>query len=224
MQMKILITIVAALAVTTALVAVAMPATSQDTMSSTEMANLAKMMMPKAVFMTVQAGDMTDGNMTFTVPYGAKIIPMDSKEIAAVATYNMPLKGTCNVTTGSGMISMADALPAQATIDYANNSAIPVAGANAVVALQDFKMTGMSKGKGMYNFQFAKLTVYLPNGTASTVNLSKPVKMSVNIDQMKMSIEGNPSLASMMAGMLKSGATFPADKMPVKLNDILAAA
>jgi hypothetical protein len=226
-NIKMIITLVAALAVTAILSAAALPAASQDTtsttdMSAADMSDLAAMAMPKAVFMTIQAGNMAGGDMTFTVPYGAKVIPMDNKEIAAVATYNMPLKGTCNMTSGSGTISMADALPAKATIDYLNRSTIPVAGTNAVLALQDFKMTGAARGKGTYNLQFGKVTVYLPDGTAKTMKPDRPVRMSVNMDRMMMSIEANPSLAKMMAGMLKPGATFPAGATPVRLNDILA--
>lgn len=225
MQMKILITLLAALTVTAILTAVAVPAASQDTTSAADMSDLAAMSMPKAVMMTISAGTMAGGNVTFGVPYAAKVYQLDSKEIAAVATYKKPLMGTCNVSTGTGMISFADALPATATIDYVNNMSIPVAGANAVVALQDFKMTGgvKGKGKGNYDIQFGKMIVYLPDGTAQSMKLDKPVKMSVSLDQMKLTIDANPTVAGMMAGMLKAGATFPAGAKPVRLNDILAA-
>jgi hypothetical protein len=227
-KIKILITLLAALAVAGVLVALAMPAASQDTtsdagMTAEDMSGLAAMSMPKAVMMTITAGNMTDGNMTYSVPYGAKVFPMDSKEIAAVATYNKPLMGMCNLSTGMGMISMGDALPATATINYVNMSTIPVAGANAVVALQDFKMTGFGKGKGRYDFQFGTVTVLLPNGTAKTMKLDRPVKMSMSVEQMKLTIAGNPTMANMMADLLKSGATFPAGTNPVRINDILAA-
>ncbi len=57
------------------------------------MSDLATVAMPKAVMMTIAAGNMTGGDMTYSVPYGAKVFQMDSKEIAAVATYNKPLMG-----------------------------------------------------------------------------------------------------------------------------------
>jgi hypothetical protein len=192
-------------------------------MSAEDMSALASMVMPKAVFMTLQAGNVTGGDMTFTVPYAAKVIPMDSKEIAAVVTYNKPLMGIHNVTTGSGTISAADALPAMVSVDYSNRSAIPVAGASMVIALQDFKMTGMPKGKGMYNFQFGSITAYLPDGTAKSLKLDKPLRLSMNMDQMKLSFEGSPTLVSWMTGLYKPGVTFPAGAAPVRLNDILAA-
>jgi len=218
-----LITLVAALALMGVLTAIATPTASRDTMSAADMSDLAAMAMPKAVMMTVAGGNMAGGDVTYTVPYAAKVYQMDSKEIAAVATYNKPLTGMCNTSTGTGMIAMGDALPATATIDYANKTSIPVAGANAVVALQDFKMTGAVKGKGTYDVQFGSITVYLPDGTAKTMKLDRPVRMSVSLDQMKVTIAGDPTIASMMAGLLKSGATFPAGAQPVKVNDILAA-
>lgn len=224
MQMKILITLVAALAVMGVLAAAALPAASQDTdtMSASDMAGLASMVMPKAVMMTISAGSMSGGNVTYSVPYGVKVYQMDDKAIGAMATYNKPLTGMCNVTTGMGMISLDNALPTTMTIDYVNKTAIPVAGANAVVALQDFKMLGAGKGKGDYDFQFGTVTVYMPDGTAKTMKLDRPVKMSMSMDKMKLMITGNPTMANMMAGLLKSGATFPAGAQPVKVTDILA--
>jgi hypothetical protein len=228
-NIKLLITLVAALAVMGILTVLALPAASQDTMApatsnmtASDMSDLAAMAMPRAVMMTIAADNMTGGDVTYSVPYGAKVYQMDSKEIAAVATYNKPLRGMCNVTTGMGMISMADALPATATIDYANKTSIPVAGANAVVALQDFKMTGAARGKGTYDVQFGTVTVYLPNGTAKTMKLDKPVKMSVSLDKMKVMITGNPTMANIMGALLKSGVKFAAGAQPVKVNDILA--
>jgi hypothetical protein len=226
-KIKILITLVAALAVMGILTALALPVVSQDTttsagMSASDISDLAAMAMPKAVMMTISAGTMAGGDVTYSVPYGAKVYQMDNKEIAAVATYNKPLMGMCNVSTGMGMISMANALPATATIDYANKTSIPVAGANAVVALQDFKMTGVAKGKGTYDVQFSTVTVYLPNGTAKTMKMDKPVKMTVSLDKMKVMVTGNPTMAKMMAALFKSGAKFDAGAQPVKVNDILA--
>jgi hypothetical protein len=223
MQRNKPIYIVAALAVAAVLAAAAMPAASQDTTSAADMAKLAKAYMPKAVFMAISAGGVSDGDMTFTVPHGAKVVPMDSKEFGMVATYNMPLQGTCNLTTGGGTISMADALPATVTVDYAGKSAIPVAGANAVVALQDIKMAGLAMGKGKYDFQAGKVTIYMPDGTATSMKLGKPIRMSLSVDQMKLTVEKNPEVARMMAEKLKPGATFPADAAPVMLNSILAA-
>jgi hypothetical protein len=83
-------------------------------------------------------------------------------------------------------------------------------------------MTGAAKGKGTYDVQFGTVTVYLPNGTAKTMKLDTPVKMSMSLDKMKLTIAGNPTMANMMAGMLKSGAKFAAGAPPVKVNDILA--
>ncbi len=54
------------------------------------------------------------------------------------------------------------------------------------------------------------------------MKLDKPVKMSFSVDQMKLTIAGNPTMANMMMGLLKPGVTFPANANPVRINDILA--
>ncbi|HEY3272803.1 MAG TPA: hypothetical protein VGJ92_03515 [Methanocella sp.] len=228
MQIKVLITLVAALAVATVLATVAMPAASQDTtsamdMSAADMSNMAAMAMPKAVLMTISVNNMTDGNVAFSVPYAARVQQVGNKDIAIVATYNKPLTGMANASTGMGTIAMSDALPATATIDYTNRTSIHVSGSNAVVALQDFKMTGAGRGQGNMNFQFGSITAYLPDGTARSMKLDRPIRMSANLDTLKLTIDANPAAAGMIGNMLKSGATFPSGATPVRLNDILAA-
>lgn len=225
MQYKALITLLAALTVTAVLTALtaAMPVASQGKTSAPDMSDLGAMAMPKAVMMTISADGMADGNMTFSVPYAAKVYRMDNKEMAVVATYDKPLKGACNVSTGMGTISIADALPAAAIVDYANKTSIPVAGANAVVVMQDFNMTGATKEMGTYDFQFGKLTVYLPDGTVKSIKPDRPVTMSVSLDEMKLITVADPTVAKTMAGLFSAGTKFPAGAQPVKLDDILAA-
>jgi hypothetical protein len=225
MQNKALITLSAALTVVAVLMTLtaAMPVASKDKTSAGDMSDLVAMAMPKAVMMTVSADGMTGGNMTFTVPYAAKVYRMDNKEMAAVATYDRPLKGTCNVSTGRGTISIADALPATATVDYANKTSIPVAGSSAVVVMQDFNLTGVAKETGTYDFQFGKLSVYLPDGTVKSIKLDRPVMMSLSVDEMKLTTVADPAVAKTMANLFSAGTTFPAGAQPVKLDDILAA-
>lgn len=228
MQKKKLFMIFVTLAVAAALTAVALPAASQDTtskagMSIEDMSDLAAMAMPKAVMITVEAGNLTDGNLTYSIPYAAKVQSLGDRDIAIVATYDRPLKKTVNVPAGTGIISIDEALPATATIDYANRSSIPVAGANAVVVLRQFEITGVAGEKGDISFQVGNINVYLPDGTTMAMKLDRPVSMTMSLDQMKLSVVATPELASKVADLLTSGARFPADAKPVRLNDILAA-
>jgi hypothetical protein len=55
------------------------------------------------------------------------------------------------------------------------------------------------------------------------MKLDRPLRMSANINELKLMIDANPAAAGMIADLLKSGATFPAGAAPVRLNDILAA-
>lgn len=225
---KTMLIIIVALAFATALAAAALPAASKDTtstagMSAADMSDLAGMVMPKAVMFTVEAGSTAGGNLTYAMPYAARVQSLGDKDIAIVATYNRPLMKTVNISTGTGVISIEDALPATATIDYANRSSIPVAGANAVVVLQQFEISGVAMENDDINFQVGSINVYLPDGTTKAMKLDKPVRMSMSLDRMKMRVDASPALASKVAELFENGATFPADATPARLNDILAA-
>ncbi|OPY27090.1 MAG: hypothetical protein A4E28_02179 [Methanocella sp. PtaU1.Bin125] len=228
MHLKTTIFVFATLAVAVSLAAAAMPATSQGTasmdgMSTGDLSGLAAMAMPKAVMLTVEAGNMTDGNLTYTIPYAARVQQLGDRDIAIVATYDRPLTKTVNVPAGTGIISIDEALPATAKIDYTNRSSIPVAGANAVVVLRQFELTGVAMEKGDISLQVGSITAYLPDGTAKAMKLDRPVKMTMSLDQMKLRVDAGPELARAMADMLTTGPGFPADAKPVALSDILAA-
>lgn len=224
MQMKVLIIQVAALAATVLLAAAATPTASQDTMTAEDLSNLAEMVMPKAVMMTIYSGNVTDGDATFTVPHAARVQQLGTNDIALVATYSKPLEGTVSKSSGTGMISATDALPATVIVDYTNRTSIPVAGASAVIVLQDFKLTGGgAKGRGTINFQSGNVMLYLPDGTAQSIELDRPVRMKADIDQWKLTIDASPEIAGAVTDLMKTGATFPAGAAPVRLNDILAA-
>lgn len=188
-----------------------------------DMSALAAMAMPKAVMMTVKVESMDGGNLTVSMPDAARVQPLGGNDIAIVAAYNEPLTKTVNISTGTGLITLEDALPATATIDYANRSSIPVAGANALVVLKQFKMAGAMKEKDKFKFQVGSITVYLPDGTAQTIKPDRPVQISVSLDRMTASVKASPALARTAAGLLSTGATFPADAAPIRINDILAA-
>jgi hypothetical protein len=163
---------------------------------------------------------MAGGNATFSVPYSAKVFRVGDIDYGTVSATKAPVHGSLNLAEGTGVISMADALPAVSTTDYLNQSVIPVAGTNVVIALQGMNMTGASGGK--FSFDFGKLSVYLPDGTVSTFALNKPIRMVASMDQMSSAIRADPAVASTIAGTLGSGVTFPEGTKPVPLSQILA--
>lgn len=220
MQCKASRTILAALAALAVLASMAVPATSQDITSSADTAGLSAFM-PHDVMFAISAGGMSGGNATFTVPYSAKVYKIDKVDYGAVTTFNKPLQGLYNVSKNRGQISTANALPATMVVDQLNNSSIPVAGTNAIVALRNITNVGAAKGK--FTFEFRKVSVYLPNGTAKTYNLDKPAKVSYAVDQNTVTTEADPAFTRIMADLFKAAGKFPADAKPVKLNDVLAA-
>lgn len=227
MQTKVLILIVAALALAVVLVAVALPAASKDSMSTTDLSApadlsaLTSMIVPKAALMTIANVDVAGGNVTVTVPYTAKVYTVEGVDLAAVASFSKPLQPSFNASTGVGQVAWATALPANATFDTVSNSSIPVAGAKAVVAIQDVNITGMAKDQ--FTVQFGKVAYYLPDGTVNAIKLDKPVSISYTMEKGKVSVKADPAFTQIIAGLSQLKATFPAGAQPVKLNAILGA-
>jgi hypothetical protein len=212
--------IFATLAALAVLMSMALPAASQDVTSSADMAGLSAFM-PHDVMFAVSAGSVSGGNATFTVPYSAKVYKMDTVDYGAVTTFSQPLQGMYNVSSSRGQISTVNALPATIVVDQLNNSSIPVAGTNAVVALRN--ITNMGAAKGKFTFQFKTVSVYMPNGTAKTYNLNKPVKVSYAVDQNIVTTQADPAFTRVMSDLFITGGMFPADAQPVRLNAVLAA-
>ncbi len=221
MQMKVLITVVAALALAAVLVAAALPAASKDTTGTTDLSALTSMIVPKAALMTIANVDVAGGNVTVTVPYTAKVYTVEDVDLAAVASFSQPLRPSFNASTGVGQVAWATALPANATFDTVGNAAIPVAGAKAVVAIQDVNITGMAKDQ--FTIQFGKVAYYLPDGTVNAIKLDKPVSISYTMEKGKVNVKADPAFTQIIGGLSQLKATFPAGAQPVKLNDILAA-
>jgi hypothetical protein len=208
------------LAVLLILAAMSVPAASQGVPSSTDTTGLSAFM-PHDVMFAISAGSVSGGNATFNVPYSAKVYKMDNVNYGAVTTFNQPLQGLYNVSNSRGQISTVNALPATIVVDQLNNSPIPVAGTNAVVALRN--ITNMGAAKGKFTFQFKTVSVYMPNGTAKTYNLDRPVKVSYSVDQNTVTTQADPSFTRMMSDLFITGGMFPADSPPVRLNAVLAA-
>jgi hypothetical protein len=139
----------------------------------------------------------------------------------AVMTMDMPRRGTYYFANDTAVIPFANTTGKKhgrpMMGDY-SNATINVSGASAVVAMKNVTTTG--KGRGNMEIQFTSLGVYLPNDTAMTYPLSAPVRMTKSADNSSMLIIGNPSLRSVLQGMVTSGATFPADAQPVMLKTV----
>jgi hypothetical protein len=220
MEKKALIMLLAVLSATAAL-AMAVPATSLVAQDASGISDLASKVVPRTVVMAITAGNVTDGNVTFSVPYTVKVFRSGDVDYATLSTTSKSASGSLNAEEGVGMLSTANILPATSTTDYLNESTIPVAGTNAVIALQDLNMTDATGGE--YRFESRTLSVYLPDGTARTFTLNKPITLTSSADQRTMTIEAEPAVVGTIAGTLGSGVTFPPDAKQVRLIDILAA-
>jgi|AGTN01.2.fsa_nt_gi hypothetical protein len=220
MEKKALIMVLAGLSMLAAL-ATAMPATSQIASDVAGISDLASSTTPQAVVLAISGGHAIGGKVTFDVPYTAKVFRSGDVDYAKVSTPKRPASGSLNLAGGTGTLSAAEALPAESTTGYLNESAIPVAGANAVVILHDVKKADVTDGK--YSFEFGKLSIYLPGETAAnTFTLSFPIKLTAYAGKQTQTIEIEPGVASTIASTFASGITFPADSKPIELSSIMA--
>jgi hypothetical protein len=173
---------------------------------------------PKDVYMTIAVDGMTGNTATFAVMNMA----MKGKEDKAVLIMpGGPLTGTYNTSNDMGYISTANFMPATMTVNTANNTSIPVAGASAVVGMHDMKV--LTKEKGYKVFQFGEVSFFTPNGTATTYKLDKPVRVTYSEDRKMVVIDAYPSFTRQMSEAFGTGATFPSGAQPVPLNSLMTA-
>ena len=173
---------------------------------------------PQAMILSIVAGPTKDGNMTFTVPSMGLV---GSRGNATLTSFTVPLPGSFDNSSGTGMISMENCKGANRTRSAVSTVAIPVAGTTAIIAIEGFNLTGdAKKGHGM---EFNKVVVELPDGTMKSYNLNTPASISGSQSTKTIHIEANQGLTGIMADIFKSGRTFPSDAPPAALKDILSA-
>jgi len=139
-----------------------------------------------------------------------------------VVTPDTPLSGSYNMSHDMAYISMGamgmghmGVEGMNIRVDSVNNSSIPVAGASAVLGLSDFRIE--CKGKDYTIATFSKMSVYLPDGSVKSYNLSKPVKV-IKSRERKMAVwDAYPAFSKALGDALKGGATFPASASPLKM-------
>lgn len=102
-------------------------------------------------------------------------------------------------------------------VDY-NNATINVAGANAVLAMKN--ITVLRHDKGGFEMQYTDIAVYLPDGTAKTYKLSKPVKITASKDKKTVTMTGSPEFRADLMDALKGALMFPANAAPLPLKTI----
>ena len=102
-------------------------------------------------------------------------------------------------------------------VDSANSSTIKVAGTSAVLGLSDFNIE--CKTKDYTIASFSKMSVYLPDGTVRSYNLSRPVKVIKSMERKTAVWDAYPAFSKALGDALKGGTTFPADAAPVKVAD-----
>lgn len=218
MKSKWILLTALAVAIAVAAMAPALTAVAQDSVSSDDI-SMYDTSGHDTVFMAISAGSAQGGNVTFTVPYAAKI----TGDQATVYNFSRPLNGMINVSRGIGMISKANMLPYMTTVNLANRSSIPAAGVSAIVALQGGKKTNLTAaGAGARVSEYNRVSIMLGNGSVETILLDKPIRVVKSEDRKLAIIDAYPAFTRYMAGWLQ-GPRFSASATAVPLTKILGA-
>lgn len=168
----------------------------------------------KDIYMTIAVDGMTGETATFSVMNMA----MGKDDKGILIKPGAPLTGTYNTSNDMGYISTANFMPVTMVIDTANETAIPVAGASAIMGMHDMKV--LSKEKDYKVFQFGKVSFMTPDGNTMTYKLDKPVRVTYSEDRNMVVIDAYPTFTRRMAEAIGTGATFPADAEPVPLSSL----
>jgi hypothetical protein len=135
--------VMAVFAIVAVMMAAVIIVTAHDTAHVGNMSTACKMHEPRAIVLAISAGSTDGGNVTFSIPSMAKI---GKRDVVKVTSFDKPLQGEFNISKSIGKISTANFIPSTSRTDFLNNTSIPVAGVNAVVALEDINATHHCKG------------------------------------------------------------------------------
>jgi hypothetical protein len=163
---------------------------------------------------TGQSGD----SVTFDVPSMA--IKGKEGEVATI-TFLTPLKGSYNKSYDMGYISTSGGKSSDIAVRPYDNATLNVSGASAVVTMKGIKT--LLKEENYFVCDVSQLGVYMPDGTAKTYKLEKPVKVTYSKDRKMVVVDSYPSLSKEMMRDYTAGATFPSGTPPIKVKDIASA-
>jgi hypothetical protein len=200
--------------------AMTMPAGAKDADSAAVQSALEKSVgeEPGDMYLTIAVDGMTGSSTTFAV---LNMVTKGKDDTAVLISPGAPLTGTYNTSGDMGYISTANYMPATMTVNVAGNTSIPVAGSAAVLGLHDMKV--LAKEKGYRVFQFGEISFFMPNGSAMTYRLDRPIRVTEDEDRKMVVIDAYPSFTRRLAEALRTGATFPSGAQPVPLNSLVSA-
>jgi hypothetical protein len=170
------------------------------------------------MYLTIAVDGMSGSTANFAV---VNLATKGKGDKAVLIMPGAPLTGTYNISNDMAYISTANYMPATMTVSTVNNLSVPVSGASAVLGLHD--MSVLAQGEGYKIFQYGQVSFFMPNGTALTSRLDRPVRVTYDEDRKLVVIDAYPSYTRLLAGVLKTGATFPAGAPPVPLGSLATA-
>lgn len=160
----------------------------------------------------------TSGNSTTYTVNAAAI--KGKKSNAAVITFDKPLIGVYNSSNDMGYMSTKSLDGMTIRIDTVKNSTLPVAGASAVMSVQDIKVK--CKTRDYTITEFHRVVMHLPDGTVKAYDLEKPVTMIKSKDRKMVVTDANPAYTKALMDAFQGGSTFPAGTAPMSIQDLIS--
>lgn len=169
----------------------------------------------KSVDMVKTVTGMTGDTVSFEVPTVA-ITGKEGK--VATMTFPTPLTGAYNLRYGGGYISMQGARSADIAVRPISNATMNIAGASMVASMKDIKV--LSDDRDSFSFEYRKMGLVLPDGTAREYYLDKPVKVTYSKDRRMVLIDAYPSIGDITAYAYTNNARFPGDTAPIGIQEM----
>lgn len=169
----------------------------------------------KSIDMVKTVTGMTGDTVSFQVPTVA-ITGKEGK--VATMTFPTPLAGEYNMKYGGGYISMQGARSADIAVRPINNATLNIAGASMVVSMKGIKV--LSDDRDSFSFEYRKMGIVLPDGTAKEYYLDKPVKVTYSKDRRMVLIDAYPSIGDITSYAYTNNAKFPDGVPPIGIQEM----
>lgn len=169
----------------------------------------------KSIDMVKTVTDVTDGNIMFQIPS----IAVTGKEGKVYTmTFPTPPTGAYSLKYGAGYVSMQGVNSADVAVRPMNNATLGIADTSMVVSMKDIKV--LMDDRDTFVFEYGKIGIMLPDGTAKVYSLDKPVRMTFSKDRKIMMIDAYPSYGDILSYAYTNMAKFPADAQPLSIQDM----
>ncbi|WP_424358996.1 hypothetical protein [Methanocella sp. MCL-LM] len=172
----------------------------------------------KSVDMVKTVTGVRDNTVFFQVPSVA-ITTKEGK--VSTVTFPTPLTGAFNLRQGMGFLSMGGARSADVAIRPLSTATLNISGSSMVMSMKDIKVITDDKDK--FAFEYHKIGLVLPDGTAKVYCLDKPVQVAYSKDRKAAMIDAYPAYGDILAYAYTNMNRFSDTQQPLSIKELRTA-